>query len=317
MASAGTGQFTTSNANGTFTAIENIVTGGGSDVVDLRNASSSNWSVTTGAGNDDLLVNVSTDTTDPVTINFFGGADDDDPATSERDRLILQGIEGGKRAINLDNVTTNADGSYSGFVTVGNRTINFENVESILCFTPGAMIQTLGGARPVETLKIGDMVMTRDNGLQPIRWIGQTTVKAEGRFAPIRIRKAMMPELTADLVVSPQHRMLIEGYRAELLFGSREVLVAAKHLVDDACVTVEEGGAVTYVHMLFDQHEVVMANGVPTESFHPASYGISGMGEEAREELFALFPDLRALPDSYGDTARRVLKAFEVKALIA
>ena len=147
------------------------------------------------------------------------------------------------------------------------------------------------------------------------RWIGTSVVAGTGSFAPIRLRKGALPDLTADMLVSPQHRMLIEGYRAELLFGEREVLASAKHLVDGKYVTVEEAEAVTYIHMLFDAHEVVFANGAATESYHPASYGLGGLCEEAREELFAIFPDLRAMPEAYGRTARRVLKAFEARAM--
>lgn len=187
--------------------------------------------------------------------------------------------------------------------------------EELICFTPGAMIRCLGSLRAIETLKVGDLVLTRDNGMQPIRWIGSTTVKAVGAFAPIRLRKGAVPDLTADLLVSPQHRMLIRGYRAELLFGEREVLASAKHMVDGKFVTVEEVETVTYIHMLFDQHEVVYANGAETESYYPASYGLGCVAPAAREELFAIFPELRAMPETYGRTARRVLKGFETAAM--
>ena len=209
-----------------------------------------------------------------------------------------------------------ATGAKTGTVTLANGTvIPFKDVDQIICFTPGAMIRTLGGARPVETLKTGDMVLTRDHGPQAIRWIGTSTVAGKGRFAPIRLTPRALPDLTADLLVSPQHRMLIEGYRAQLLFAEDEVLAPARHMVDGTAVTVEERDAVTYIHLLFDRHEVIWANGAATESYHPGGYSLDALSAPVREELFALFPDLRTLPDSYGRTARRVLKAYEVRAL--
>lgn len=118
-----------------------------------------------------------------------------------------------------------------------------------------------------------------------------------------------------DLIVSPQHRVLFQGYRAELLFGESEVLVSAKHLVDSLDVTQDEAEMVTYVHMLFDQHEVIYAEGAATESFHPGDIGFSAVGEQDGEELFAIFPELRADQHAYGNTARRCLKSHEAQLI--
>ncbi|NBQ51553.1 MAG: hypothetical protein EBU35_13145 [Marivivens sp.] len=109
--------------------------------------------------------------------------------------------------------------------------------------------------------------------------------------------------------------MLFQGYSAELLFGETEVLVSARHLIDNKAVTREEGGMVTYIHMMFDQHEIVFAEGAATESFHPGDVGLSAIKDEAREELFAIFPELRAMPNSYGNTARRCLKKHEAQLI--
>jgi len=201
-------------------------------------------------------------------------------------------------------------------VTLKDRPLlNFTDIETILCFTPGPQIATPFGERDIATLAVGDKVITRDHGIQPIRWIQSRTVPAIDRFAPIRIRKGVMTGQEQDLLVSPQHRMLFQGYRAELLFGETEVLVSAKHLVDGLDVTEESGGMVTYIHMMFDQHEVVYANGAASESFHPGSVGLTAVTAPAREELFALFPELRSDPNRYGQTARRCLKRHETKLL--
>ena len=109
--------------------------------------------------------------------------------------------------------------------------------------------------------------------------------------------------------------MMFQGYRAELLFGESEVLVAAKHLVDGKLVTQDEGGDVTYIHMMFDEHEVVYAEGAATESFHPGEIGLSAVSDPARDELFALFPELRSNIGGYGQTARRCLRSHEAKLL--
>ena len=193
--------------------------------------------------------------------------------------------------------------------------LNFSEIENIICFTPGTRIATPTGARKVEALKIGDFVVTRDHGLQPIRWIGKRTVPALDRFAPVRIRPGVLSGLDTDLLVSPQHRMLFQGYRAELLFGESEVLVAAAHLIDGKLVTQEAGGDVTYIHIMFDDHEIIYAEGAATESFHPGSVGLSAVTAGARDELFGLFPELRSAPESYGKTARRALKKHEARLI--
>jgi hypothetical protein len=109
--------------------------------------------------------------------------------------------------------------------------------------------------------------------------------------------------------------MMFQGYRAELLFGESEVLVAAKHLVDGKLVTQDAGGDVTYIHMMFEEHEVVYAEGPTNESFHPGEVGLSAVSYPAREKLFALFPELRSNIGGYGQTARRYLKRHEAELL--
>ena len=244
--------------------------------------------------------------------------DDGDPNTLEGDTLDL-GFDADMSTLNITSTTVNIDGntSYSGSVTMDDGTIlNFSEIENIICFTPGTRIATPKGARDIATLQVGDMVVTRDHGLQPIRWIQSRTVPAIDSFAPIRIRPGVVTGQERDLLVSPQHRMMFQGYRAELLFGESEVLIAAKHLIDGIQVTQDEGGEVTYIHMMFDEHEVVYAEGAATESFHPGDVGLTAISDPARDELLALFPELRTNVNSYGQTARRCLKKHECELLI-
>ena len=105
-----------------------------------------------------------------------------------------------------------------------------DNQVGSLC--AGATLRTPCGGRRVEFLREGDLVVTRDHGLQPIRWIQSRTVQAKGKVAPVRIRPGAVTGLERDMLVSPQHRMLFTGYRAELLFGEREVLMPAIHMVE-------------------------------------------------------------------------------------
>jgi len=252
------------------------------------------------------------------TINIYGGSggetpDDGDPNTLQGDTLNL-----GKNAdwSTLD-ATDDGTGSFSGSITMDDGTIlNFTDIENIICFTPGTLIATPRGARDIASLRPGDMVVTRDHGLQPVRWIESRSVPARGRFAPIRITPGVVTGLERDLLVSPQHRMLFQGYRADLLFGESEVLAAARHLVDGLSVTQEESDTVTYVHMMFDQHEIVFAEGAATESFHPGDLSITAISDPAREELFAIFPELRSHLGAYGQTARRCLKRHETELLL-
>jgi len=192
---------------------------------------------------------------------------------------------------------------------------NFEEVNfSVICFARGTRIETDRGEIAVEDLAAGDLVRTLDNGLQPIRWIGSTTVPARGALAPIEIRAGALGN-RETLRVSPQHRMLMQGWRVELLFGEAETLVPAKHLLNDSTIRRIEGGEVEYFHVLFDRHEIVFAEGIPSESFHPGAVGLGGMAEPTREEILALFPHLRHDAEAFGTSARRSLRGFEAAAL--
>jgi hypothetical protein len=205
----------------------------------------------------------------------------------------------------------------------GDSNVPYNTIPSIICFTPGAMITTPRGQVAVENLQVGDLVITADNGLQAIRWIGRKRMTGERLQAfpelrPIRIRKDAfgdgLPE--RDMWVSPQHRMLVKSERTQLDYGETEVLVPAKGLLNDLSVTVDYGLRETeYVHILFDKHEVVFANGTPTESFHPGQHALETIEDEARDELFDIFPELAVDPMEYGPSARLSLKVREVQSL--
>lgn len=207
-------------------------------------------------------------------------------------------------------------GAQSGSFTMADGTVvTFSDIENIICFTPGTMILTETGERPIESLSVGDRVITRDHGAQPLRWLGCSTVPGRGAFAPVRVAREVIGA-RRDLLVSPQHRLLFEGYDCELMFGTGEVLAAATHLEDGAQVRRSPCPLVSYIHLMFDAHEVIYAEGAPTESFFAGEVGLDAISGFAREALFAAFPDLRSDPASYGETARLCLKAHEARLLL-
>ena len=290
---------------------DSLIGDAGNDVITFSEGDT----VAGGTGDDTF---VAEDLGEPTngTITVTGGSGGE--TTRLGDTLQLGGLADLSTLVKIsDGINADGNETFHGSVTMDDGTIlNFSEIENIICFTPGTRIATPKGARDIATLRVGDLVVTRDHGLQPIRWIQSRTVPALENFAPIRIRPGVVTGQERDLLVSPQHRMMFQGYRAELLFGESEVLIAAKHLVDGRLVTQDAGGNVTYIHMMFDEHEVVYAEGAATESFHPGDVGLTAISDPARDELFALFPELRTNVNGYGQTARRCLKRHEADLLI-
>ncbi|MEM9716978.1 MAG: Hint domain-containing protein, partial [Pseudomonadota bacterium] len=191
----------------------------------------------------------------------------------------------------------------------------------ILCFVKGTLILTPRGEVPVEDLCIGDLVLTKDDGPQVLRWIGgkaltENNLAEHPSLRPTVIRKdAFGPgKPNRDIAVSPQHRLLIKSADAEMLFATSEVFVAAKNLISAKTSAANE---VQYYHLMFDQHQIVYANGLEAESLHPGHLAVDGLDAKSREELFAIFPELRAIPQSYGPACRPILKADEARYLAA
>ena len=264
-------------------------------------------SVTGGEG-DDLFRLV--DTGDgPADITIAGGEGDE----TRGDVLDLNGRNAG--AVNY---TSRAPGDLAGSVTLLDGSIlTFSEIEDVICFTPGTRILTPAGERPIETLRAGDLVITRDDGPQPIRWIGCRMGPGTGKNAPVLIEPGGLLAVQRPLLVSPQHRVLVEGYRPQLIWGADEVLVAATHLVDGLRVRSAPCTAVTYIHMVFDRHQVVYAEGAPVESLHLGDEGLGALGAAGRSDLFSACPDLRANPAEFGPTARICARGFEARLLAA
>lgn len=183
---------------------------------------------------------------------------------------------------------------------------------SVVCFAAGCLIDTPDGPRPVEDLQPGDMVLTGAEGPQPVRWTGNTTVLARHDLAPIVITAGTLGN-DRDLVVSPQHAILLDDWRAELLYGQDAVLVRAVDLLGMDGVYRRAGGLVTYCHLLLDRHDVVRSHGVWSETLYPGAIALDTVNPVAREEIAALFPDLAA----YGPKIAPCLRRFEAQLLAA
>ncbi|MEL6452979.1 MAG: Hint domain-containing protein [Pseudomonadota bacterium] len=164
----------------------------------------------------------------------------------------------------------------------------------VACFVAGSQVDTPSGPRRIEALIPGDMVLTVDDGAMPVRWVGRRTVVGQGAMAPVCF-DAGAYGATAPVYVSPQHRILVGGWRAQLYFGEDEVLIPAKALVNGDSVRYAPRGTVTYVHVLFDSHQILRCAGLCSESYFPVSAAEAGWSHDTEQELLSLFPALADL----------------------
>lgn len=243
------------------------------------------------------------------------------------DTLDLRGSANGGKG----RITYTSDDREDGFVTYfdedGNETgtLEFTEIEKIIpiCFTPGTQIATPQGERLIEDLKPGDKVITRDNGIQEICWAGSRGVRgseldANPKLKPVRIAKGALGNgLPAqDMRLSPNHRVLVANDKTALYFEENEVLVAAKHLTALEGIDIVSPRWTTYIHVMFEQHEVILSDGSWTESFQPGDYSLKGIGDAQRTEIQSLFPDLQTPAGVSGyHAARRSLKRYEAQLL--
>lgn len=306
---------------------DEIYAGAGSDIVE---GGKGNDLLSGGedGGADTLLGGDDRDTFRDLSVgDFIDGGDGGD----DFDTLDLTGSAAG----GTSTLTFTSDDREDGVVTffnadgVSTGQLVFENIENIvggptpICFTPGTLIATADGQRPVEDLRPGDRVITRDNGIQEISWKGArgltgTELARHAHLRPIKISQGALggglPE--RDMLLSPNHRLLVSSDKTVLYFEESEVLVAAKHLTGLPGIQTAHVPWTTYIHFMFTQHEVVLSDGVWTESFQPGDYSLAGIGNAQRTELEHLFPQLKTAEGvaSY-QAARRSLKQHEARLL--
>ncbi|NNF80041.1 MAG: Hint domain-containing protein, partial [Rhizobiales bacterium] len=183
-------------------------------------------------------------------------------------------------------IDMNADGDALPNLSTGNTKLQVANLDTSTperfpapaCFVHGTLIRTADGPKAIENILPGEMVWTADKGMVPVSWIASETVMGTGKSAPIRFASGSF-ENTSELLVSPNHRMLLTGYGPQLYLGEDEVFVAAKHLVNGTSIISKPCLSVTYFHLLFEEHEIVDANGALTESYF--------LGDFNQEKRFA------------------------------
>lgn len=217
-----------------------------------------------------------------------------------------------------------------GDITNGSVSLNVDY--QVTCLCEGTEIMTANGPRAIETVRVGDFLLNEGGIAKQVIWIGSSTMSAEmldqdEDTRPIRILAgafgAAGPQ--ADLYVSPQHRIVIEGAAPALLFGEERVLVAAKHLVASGIAEqTNPGTEVRYFHVMLEEHELLVTNGLVTESFQPARRTLDVMSKENQDRLLAAIEalgveEMLTRPDALPSLNRRegtVLAAHLATALL-
>jgi len=200
---------------------------------------------------------------------------------------------------------------------------DYNDLPDFVCFTSGSCVETPTGPRRVETLKVGDLVFVAEGVSKPVRWIGRRHLNARAlqqspHLRPVLIKKgAIAPNVpSCDVRVSQQHRIALTSPLGELLFDTNDVLIPARFLVNDESIVIDdECTDVEFVHVLFDQHELVNVAGLWSESFFLGDTATSEMADDTLSEILELFPALDGRIGAYGPTRLGVLKLYEVNAI--
>lgn len=281
---------------------------------------------------------------DPVQLSIVDRNDDNWLSTGARDRIdgqrinqvwvndqvTVTGLNGVTKTITgvtfylADGraVFTPADGSIlhnATFVTSSYVTSATQTPVSTLgppCFVAGTRILTPEGEKPVEWLRAGDLVLTKDGGARPILWAGSRTVVGRGNCAPVRFAKGAIGN-RRTLWLSQQHRVLLSGWKAELFCGAPEVLATAKHLLNGSSIRLEPRQSVSFHHLLLDAHHIIVSDGAETESFFPGDSILEAEPLLAAEIAAALEGRAMAMPRHAWQTARKVARATELRCIAA
>jgi hypothetical protein len=207
--------------------------------------------------------------------------------------VVLVEVDGNGHALNIFALPLVQIKPKTDYTLVGIETERVkEKFGQVACvsFTSGTHITMASGAQvPIEELRVGDRVLTRDDGPKAVRWIGQSTVRAVGDFAPIRIKAGALHNAN-DLLVSPDHRLFIYQRSDELGAGRHEVLVRARHLVNGDTVTRQTGGFVDYYQLLFDDHHIIFAEGIAAETFLVDTRTRHALPEELNKKFAQTLP---------------------------
>jgi hypothetical protein len=198
----------------------------------------------------------------------------------------------------------------------GNTDVAFVNLETVTpCFLRGTQIRTARGPIPVEALEKGDLVMTKDHGAQPLLWVGRSRRRALGMDAPVRFDPGAFGDHGAT-AMSANHRLLVRSALAGMHFAEPEVLIRAKDLTHLPGVRLcETGQMIEYYHLLFERHEIVYGDDLPSESFQPGPLALRGFEDGARAELLRLKPEFMHCDEDALQSARVSLRSKEAQLL--
>ncbi len=206
--------------------------------------------------------------------------------------------------------------SYEVMNAQGVTDVGLVETTAVACFAAGTRIFTARGPVVVERIRVGDLVQTLDDGFQTVRWCGGRRVRSQGAMAAVIIPAGLFGDHGA-LRMSPQHRLLLAGWRAELYCGASEVLVKAVHLVQAGLLSQDHSGRlITYHHLLFDRHQIICADGLWSESYMPGPLTLAGHDAQTQAEILHLFPALRNDPAAGYGPAARAEAAREVVGLL-
>ena len=234
-------------------------------------------------------------------------------STIQKDVTFIQ-LEDGSIFTNVDNadfanlqikgikLLSYISGSYYG--TAGKRSLT--SVQ-LLCFAAEARIRTAEGSVQAGDLQAGDAIITLDHGAQPILWVtrrevSQAELRDDPNLAPICIAPNTfgmgLPE--APLHLSPQHRVLVRSTISQRMFGDAEVLVAIKHMQDYPGVGIStELPSVTYIHFAMARHEIVFANGLPSETLFPGEMVLNRFDDKDYDRLREIYGTKPSSPARY------------------
>jgi hypothetical protein len=203
------------------------------------------------------------------------------------------------------------------YIKVGGNNIGTTlYTDFITCFSQGTLIKTKDHDQPIESISVGQEIWTLENSYQLVRWIGHTSVRATGPYAPVMFASGSIGN-DKQLIVSQEHRMYLKTPKAELFFGQNDCLIAAKHLVGLPGIDLCEGGIIDYYHLMFDRHEIISGNDILSESFFLSENSMRAVEKNQRTELLSLFPDLPAQLQQQGSLAAFTLNAREAAVLKA
>lgn len=214
--------------------------------------------------------------------------------TGLHDHSVTFEMNGQTITVGTDAWGTHGDQPYGGW-SIWSQSVVLN--ESVVCYASGTLIATPTGDVPIESLSVGDKVTVSDGAASEVRWIGKRTVKAQENLAPVRIKQNALASGVPqrDLLVSRQHRMVVSSDFAEEKLGTKDVLIPAIRLTDLPNINVDTSfEKIEYIHILFEKHEVIFAEGAASESLFPGPEAMKALPVAAQKELCTIFPELFA-----------------------